>query len=161
MALTTRELDGFVGRRAVYTAPEEVGRAAIRYFARAVGDPCRLYVDAGYARRHGYEDVIAPPTFVCETNQYMPGEPDKDGYPGHSWGIEIEGTRMIRGGHEYEFHRPLYPSDVITATWTITDVYAKRGSSGRLTFLVSEARYTNQQDELIAVNRETLIFQEI
>ncbi len=161
MGSATGGVQGLVGRRAVYTAPEEVGRAAIRYFARAVGDPCRLYVDAEYARKHGYEDVIAPPTFVCETNQYMPGEPDADGYPGHSWGIEIEGTRMIRGGHEYEFHRPLYPTDVITATWTITDVYQKDGSSGRLTFLVSEARYTNQQDQLIAVNRETLIFQEI
>ena len=161
MALTTRDLGELVGRRAVYTAPDEVGRASIRYFAKAVGDPCPLYVDAEYARRHGYEDVVAPPTFVCETNQYMPGDPDADGYPGHTWGIEIEGTRMIRGGHEYEFHRPLYPSDVITATWTVTDVFSKEGSSGLLTFLVSEARYTNQQDELIAVNRETLIFQEI
>ena len=161
MSMVADGLVAMIGRRAVYTAPEEVGRAAIRYFARAIGDPCRLYVDAGYARAHGYEDVIAPPTFVCETNQYMPGEPDADGYPGHSWGIEIEGARMIRGGHEYEFHRPLYPSDVITATWTVVDVYAREGSSGRLTFLVSEARYTNQRDELIAVNRETLIFQEI
>lgn len=161
MALTTRDLGELIGRRAVYTAPDEVGRASIRYFARAIGDPCPLYVDAEYARRHGYEDVVAPPTFVCETNQYMPGDPDPDGYPGHSWGIDIEGTRMIRGGHEYEFHRPLYPSDVITATWTVTDVFSKEGSAGRLTFLVSEARYTNQQDELIAVNRETLIYQEI
>ena len=160
MALANDKLRSLIGRRAVYTAPEEVGKAAIRYFAKAVGDPCPLYVDAEYARAHGYEDVIAPPTFVCETNQYMPGDPDRDGYPGHSWGIDIEGTRMIRGGHEYEFRRPLYPSDVITATWTITDVYAKEGSAGRLTFLVSEARYTNQQGELIAVNRETLIFQE-
>ena len=161
MALTTRDLGELIGRRAVYTAPDEVGRASIRYFAKAIGDPCPLYVDAEYARRHGYEDVVAPPTFVCETNQYMPGDPDPDGYPGHSWGIDIEGTRMIRGGHEYEFHRPLYPSDVITATWTVTDVFSKEGSAGRLTFLVSEARYTNQQDELIAVNRETLIYQEI
>ena len=161
MAAVTDELRSLIGRRVVYTAPDEVGRAAIRYFAKAVGDPCPLYVDAEYARENGYEDVIAPPTFVCETNQYMPGDPDRDGYPGHSWGIDIEGTRMIRGGHEYEFHRPLYPSDLITATWTITDIYVKEGSAGRLVFVVSEACYTNQQDELIAVNRETLIFQEI
>ena len=161
MGLATDELRSLIGRRAVYTAPDEVGRAAIRYFAAAVGDSCPLYVDAEYARRHGYEDVIAPPTFVCETNQYMPGHPDRDGYPGHSWGIEIEGARMIRGGHEYEFHRPLYPSDVITADWTVTDVYEREGSTGRLAFLVSEARYTNQRGELIAVNRETLVFQEV
>ena len=60
MGSATGDVQGLVGRRAVYTAPEEVGRAAIRYFARAVGDPCRLYVDAEYARKHGYEDVIAP-----------------------------------------------------------------------------------------------------
>ena len=47
MGSATGDVQGLVGRRAVYTAPEEVGRAAIRYFARAVGDPCRLYVGRG------------------------------------------------------------------------------------------------------------------
>lgn len=40
--LLTDELRALVGRTAVYTAPEPLGRAALRYFATAVGDtnPC-------------------------------------------------------------------------------------------------------------------------
>lgn len=36
--LLTDELRALVGRTTVYTAPEPLGRAALRYFATAVGD---------------------------------------------------------------------------------------------------------------------------
>lgn len=159
--LLTPEIQSLVGSERVYVAPEEIGRAAIRYFALAIGDDNPLYTDIDTAHRAGYEDVIAPPTLVCETNQYMTGPPDPDGYVGHTWGIEVPGTRQIRGGHVYEFHRPLYPSDRITARWTILDVVEKQSSSGKaMLVLTSEARYENQEGALIAVNRETLIYQE-
>ncbi|MEV4898921.1 MaoC family dehydratase N-terminal domain-containing protein, partial [Nonomuraea sp. NPDC055795] len=66
-----------------YTAPEELGRAAIRYFAEAVGDANPLYTDDAYAREHGYDGVIAPPTLIFETNQFTGLPRDADGYCGH------------------------------------------------------------------------------
>ncbi|MBV8454056.1 MAG: MaoC family dehydratase N-terminal domain-containing protein, partial [Deltaproteobacteria bacterium] len=101
------ELRQWIGREFNYTAPEEIGRASIRYFALAIGDDNRLYFDPEYARAVGYTGVIAPPTFICETNQYAHRQPNADGYIGHSWDLPISGCRMIRGGHEYEFFQPV------------------------------------------------------
>src|SRR5690606_29500170 len=67
MSLLTDELKSWIGREAHYSAHEELGRASIRYFALALGDDDRLYVDDGYAREAGYPSLIAPPTLVCET----------------------------------------------------------------------------------------------
>lgn len=160
--LLTPELEALIGTEAVYPNEEPLGRASIRYFARAVGDDNPLYTDPIAAREAGYPDVIAPPTLVCETNQYIDRPRDEDGYIGHLWNIDVPGTRLIRGGNEYEFHQPVYPSDCISAHWRIADI-TERVSSDDLAmlFVVSEARYTNQHGELLAVNRETNIYQEL
>ena len=50
MGLLTEELRARIGEQAVYTAPEPVGRASIRYYALAVGDPNPLYSDASAAQ---------------------------------------------------------------------------------------------------------------
>lgn len=65
----TDELKSWIGREATYTAPEELGRASIRYFAMALGDDNPLFYDAAFARDTRHGGVIAPPTLVCETNQ--------------------------------------------------------------------------------------------
>lgn len=137
-----------------YTAPEELGRAAIRYFAQAVGDDNPLYTDDAYAREHGYDGVIAPPTLICETNQYTGLPRDEHGYPGHSWPQEYPGRRQVRGGNSYEFHQPVRPSDVITATWRVEKVEEKAGKI----FVTSRATYTNQHGELLAVNEEVVVW---
>ena len=159
MALLTDEVRAMVGREAVYTAPEELGRAAIRYFALAVGDRNRLYTDDEYARAAGYDGVIAPPTLICETNQYADRPRNADGYAGHEWGIELPGTRQVRGGNSYTFHQPVRPTDVVTATWRITDIREKENRQGQAMVVVpSTARYENQHGDLHTENEETLIF---
>lgn len=162
MSLPVDELRAMVGRTASYTAPEELGRAAIRMFALAVGDANPLYVDAAYARAWGYDDVVAPPTLICETNQYAGLAADPDGYAGHTWGIEIPGTRKVRGGNAYTFHRPVHPGDVVTAHWTLTDVAERRTSGGlRMVVVTSVATYTNQHGEDLVTNEETVIWTEL
>ncbi|WP_433346778.1 FAS1-like dehydratase domain-containing protein [Microtetraspora malaysiensis] len=152
--LLTDEIRAMVGQEAVYTAPEPLGRAALRYYALAVGDDNPLYRDSAYAASHGYRDVVAPPTLICETNQYAGLARDDDGYAGHSWRIDVPGARLVRGGNDYTFHQPVHPDDVITATWRIESVTEKAGKL----FVVSRAVYTNQHDELLATNEETLIY---
>ncbi len=160
--LLTDEIAAMVGRTARYTAPEPFGAAEFRYFAVAIGDHNPVYFDDHAARAAGYAGVTAPPTFVTETNQYMPGEVDDHGYGGHHWHIEVPNTRMIRGGHDYEFHQPLSVGDVLTVDWSILDVSERTSRGGaQLLRVLSEARYSNQHGNLLAVNRETLIFQEL
>ena len=159
MSLLTDEVRALVGRRKVYTAPEEFGAAAGRYFGIAIGDHNRLYSDAEYARAQGLRGVTAPPTLVCETNQYANLPIPPDGYAGHEWGIEIPGTRKVRGGNSYTFHRRLRPEDVVTAVWEITGVEGKTTRSGsEMVIVSSRARYTDQDGGLLAENEETIIF---
>jgi N-terminal half of MaoC dehydratase len=159
MSLLTEEIRGLVGTTKVYVAPEPVGAAAGRYFGLAIGDDNPLYSDPAYAREHGLDGVTAPLTLICETNQYAGLRRDREGYAGHRWGIEIPGTREVRGGNAYTFHRRIRPDDVITATWRIEDVAEKATSSGRPMLLVtSKASYTAADGELLAENEETIVF---
>ena len=159
-ALLTDEIRALIGLEVSFTAPEELGRAAIRYFAIAIGDESPLYVDDEYARAAGYPSVVAPPTLVCETNQYMSGRPSGDGYIGHQWALPLSGFRMIRGGNEYEFHRPVLPQHRITAQWRIVGIEEKLSGRGTpMLVVVSEVAYREQSGQLLATNRETTIYQ--
>lgn len=160
MSLLTEEIGALVGQEVTYEAPEELGRASIRYFAMATGDTNPLYYDEAFASGTRFKGIVAPPTLVCETNQYMTGEPRENGNLGHEWQIPVENARLLRGGNEYEFFEPVRPSDRLTVTWRIADIYEKEGQSGSLLFVISEARYWNQEGKLLAVNRETNIYQE-
>jgi acyl dehydratase len=155
--LLTDEVKEWIGREVSYTAPDEVGRSSIRYFAVSIGEDNPLYHDEEFARSNGYPSVIAPPTFVCETGQYMTGPRDAIG---HTWDLPVQGVRMIRGGNDYEFFRPLLPGDVITADWRIDDIKERTTSSGIPMLIVqSKATYSNQHGDLLATNLETLIYQ--
>jgi acyl dehydratase len=160
MALMTDELRAAIGRTVHYTAHEALGRAAIRYFALALGDPNPLYRDDDYARAAGHPSVVAPPTLVCETCQYADTPPGEDGYIGHEWDLPIDNVRLIRAGNEYEFTRPVLPGDEISVTWTIEDIeerHARRG--GTQLYVTSLAVYDNQDGERLATNRETIVLQ--
>jgi acyl dehydratase len=159
VSLLTAALRARIGETATYIAPEPLGRASIRYFALAVGDDNPLYTDAGFARAHGYRDVIAPPTLLAETNQYMTGRPDADGYLGHSWHLDVPDSRLVRGGNSYAFGRPAHPDDVVTATWRITDMTERTTSSGaEMLIVTSEAEYLGNDGDWLLRNTETLIY---
>jgi acyl dehydratase len=155
----TDELKAWIGREATYTAPEELGRASLRYFALALGDDNPIYSDSAFAAKSAHGDIIAPPTFVCETNQIINQPIDENGYIGHHWPLPLSSGRFIRGGNEYEMMQPVRPTDRVTVTWKIIDIYERTTRKlGTLVFVVSEARYANQRGELLAVNRETNIY---
>jgi acyl dehydratase len=160
MALFSEELKTWIGREAHYPAREELGRASIRYFALALGDDNPLYLDDGYAREAGYPSVIAPPTLICETCQYSHLPLNEEGYIGHDWMLPIRGCRLIRAGNEYEFMRAILPTDRISVTWTLEDIVERsRSGGGRQLFVRSVARYRDAAGELVAVNRETVVYQ--
>jgi acyl dehydratase len=160
MPMLTPEIEAFVGREATYTAPEELSRASIRYFALAIGGDARLYTDDAFARANGYPSAIAPPTLVCETSQFVRGTPDADGYVGHRWDLPLENVRVVRGGNEYEFHRPILPEDRVTARWRIASIEEKTSRRGSpMLVVISEVAYTDARGELLATNRETTIYQ--
>ena len=162
MSLLTPELEARIGEEVVYASLDELGRAAIRYFALAIGDDNPLYLDDRFAREHGHPSVIAPPTLVCETNQFVPGPRDRDGYLSQMFELDVPGTRQIRGGNEYEFFRPVLPSDRVTITWRLDDMAERTTSAGvEMLVVTSVATYANHDGELLARNSETIIYQAV
>jgi acyl dehydratase len=152
VSLLTDEVRGLVGRSRTYTAPEPLGRAAIRYFATATGDDNPAYLSGD----------VAPPTLVCETNQFTGLSRDANGYAGHGWDLHLPGTREVRGGNSYRFHQPVRPDDVVTARWQVTDVTERTTGSGQsMVIVTSLATYTNQDGDLLVENEETLIYVEV
>lgn len=160
MSTTLETLLPWIGRTVRYIAPEPIGAAAFRYFAIAIGDDNPLYRDRAAAHSAGYRDVIAPPTLICETNQYLHGRPDDDGYLGHQWDFPVPaGARQIRGGNSYELFQPVYPDDIITATWRVADITEKPSSKGgSMVIILSEVAFTNQRGEALATNTDTMIW---
>lgn len=150
MSLLTEELKSWIGREAHYPAREELGRASIRYFALALGDDNPLYVDG----------AVAPPTLICESCQYAHQPPNADGYIGHEWRLPVPNSRLVRVGNDYEFMRPVLPTDRISVTWTLESIVEKPSSRGGTQLFVSSvARYRDAQGEVVAVNRETIVYQ--
>lgn len=158
MSLLTPELRARIGETRVYTAPEPLSRAAIRYYACAVGDGNPIYTDEVAARAAGWPGLVAPPTLLTDTNQYMRGERDEDGFLGHSWHLDVPGTRVVRGGNDYRFQRPARPDDIVTVTWQLTDIAERHRSDGRSMLVVlSSARIVAADGEPILTNLETIL----
>lgn len=162
MSLLTDELKAWIGKEVHYPAREELSRASIRYFALALGDSNPLYVDDEYARLAGYPSAIAPPTFVVDTCQYAHQAPAENGYFAHEWDLPVSGLRTVRAGNEYEFFRPILPSDRVSVTWKLEDIVEKQSSrGGTQLFIISVASHFDEAGSLIAVNRETQVLQPI
>ena len=158
MPLLTPELEAKVGVVVTYDAPEPFGPAAARYFATAIGDHNPLYIDLAYARGLGLRDVAIPPTLVTETNQYTNLPISADGNTGHDWGLDVPGTRQVRGGNLYRFHRRIQADDVVTVRYELTGIEEKTTRAGAEMLVFSTTMtVVNQRNELLLENDETVI----
>lgn len=142
-----------------------VGLVVKREFQRwaaAVNDRNPVYFDADFARACGYADVIAPPLYV----QYVTlpvvdlDELRPDGTPGGPSSGEVPLPRCPRrmaGGAQLSFYEPLYDGMSVSAVRTITGVEEKRGRTGPFVLVSTETVYTDQDDTVVAVVRDSMI----
>ena len=148
------KLRATIGMETVFQSPDEFGRSSFRQYALAIGDFNPLYTDRDFARSHGLPDVMAPPTLICDTWQFVEGDFDEEG---RQLALKDDlGLGGLRAGNSYEFFQPVHPGDIVTAKRKTKDVYEKTGRSGRLLFWDFETSYFNQRDELLATNVETM-----
>jgi acyl dehydratase len=118
---------------------EELGQisaTAIRRYAAAVGDPNPLYSDAAYARSLGHPDVLAPPNFVAAVINWGPGAPyerlREDGTEAdtHLPGVPAAGVRVMGGGEEMTFLRPVVAGTTLTRRTVLSEVSERESSQG-------------------------------
>ncbi len=119
-----------------------IERGKIREFARAIKDEDPLYFDEDRARREA-GGIMPPVTFLQTLSHWDDGRGRLK--------LPFDLKRVLHGEQEYEFLKPIYAGDALTAVSRIVDIYEKPGRrGGTMTFAVTETEYKNQRGELVA-----------
>jgi acyl dehydratase len=98
------------------TDPYDVSRAKIREFARAVQSDNPLHYDVSAARRRGFGDLVAPPTFpallTIEAGHQALLDP----------GLGLDYGRSVHGSQRFDYRRPVVAGDVLRVVLSVTDI---------------------------------------
>ncbi len=155
-SLITEEARAMIGKEGE-PITGEVYEKEIRRFCYAAGDLNPIYLDEEATKRSKYGGVVAPPMFydIPTVQEFPLDELKEDGMPKSVLNLPIKVTRAMAGGKEVEFFKPMRPGDKITQKGKIVDIYEKKGASGPLVFTIYENRFTNQDGELVVVEKLT------
>ena len=101
----------------------------------------------------------APPMFMFGAlRPLVPmDELGPDGIPPDSFLPELPLKRVMAGGTEMQFHRPVKPGDKLVATRSLHDLYEKQGKTGPLIFAVYNLSVENEDGELVMEEKQTRI----
>ncbi len=145
----------------------DVEKGAIRKFADAVDDQNPLYWDEEHTRNSRYGSMIAPPGFFGWPTKWARGStfplsPEAAGLAEATVNpraalAKAGYGRVLDGGMEYEFFRPIRAGDTLTVSSVIKDIIERKGRTGKMAFLITETTYTNQSGDLVAKARGTSI----
>lgn len=133
----------------------EVERGAIKRYADAIDDANPLYYDVEYARKGGYRDIVAPLGFygwpvkgkgAIESLEKIVDLFAQEGYPG-----------ILDGGMEIEPFLPVCAGDILAAYAKVVDLYERSGKTGSMLFFILETSYLNQNGDMAAKTRITII----
>lgn len=129
----------------------DVERGKIAEFARATaaGDP--VHRDAGEARARGHADVLATATHVVVAGHQR----DQAGFVAR---LGLTLSRVVVGGVEWAYERPLVAGDHVTGTRRVVDDQVREGrSGGSMRFVTLETEYVDAAGKVAVRMRETLI----
>jgi len=129
------------------TASYLVGREKIREFAKAVfsNDPSNLDLEA--AKKHGYRDLIAPPTFavVIQERSLTQVISDKE--------AALDFSRVVHGDQRFIHVRPIVAGDELTSELKVASVKQLAGNS-----MVSfETQIFDSNQDLVCTAISTLV----
>ncbi len=128
--LVSREL---IGRQSDEVLVE-IERGAIRKYAEAVGDTSEACL----------RGELAPPTFPTTIRIPIPG-------------VTYDLARVLHGGQEYRFERPIRAGDRLRCRTRLQDVYQREGRLGAMTFLIIELEGRGENGEPVFTGRSTVI----
>lgn len=159
LAERCEQLRALVGRSGPTTHGRVERRDCVR-FALAVDDPDPVYRDDDAARAAGYPAAIAPPLFVSSVQEWGAGLPSRElrhdgtGSERTGW-LPLDGLRLMGGGQDLEFHRPVVTGTGVTITTRLDDVQLKHGRSGPLIVMTLTTVYRDEDGEPLVTCRET------
>ena len=137
----------YVGRVFGPTAPYEVSRVKIADFANAIGEPSELCRDREAARKAGYPDVIAPPTFAIVISMASTAQVSSEP------GLGLDYSMVVHGEQSFSYARPLHAGDVVVATSTIESIRAMGG----MTMMVTSTDISTADGEHVCTAKSTIV----
>ncbi|MGH2727197.1 MAG: MaoC family dehydratase N-terminal domain-containing protein [Actinomycetota bacterium] len=136
-----------IGKEYPASSPYEVGREKIRDFATAIGDFNPIYHDEAAAKAAGFDDIIAPPTFLTtlgfKFGPQIVGDPD----------LGLNYAMVVHGEQEFELLRPVKPGDLLVGKPKISNIAAR----GKNEFLTYEASVETTSGEKVGIARSVIV----
>jgi len=137
----------------------EVEKGAIKKFGDAVGDRNPLYWDEEYARNSRFGAIVAPPGFFGWPTRWQGAMPFFSALREEMINIISKAgfDRVLDGGIEYDFYHPVRAGDTLSALPKVKDVVERETKTGKMVFSAMEITYTNQNGDVVAKARQTMI----
>jgi hypothetical protein len=127
----------------------QIERSRLKFFAKAIGENCSVYLHEVAARDAGYPDLPAPPTFL------FAGEMDAGSIDNLLALLEVPIGKILHGEQSFVYHKPVCVGDIITFKSRIADIFEKK--NGALEFIVKSAEAYSQENELVAELRSVIV----
>ena len=116
-------------------------------------------IAAGHRQEKFLAGDIAPPMFHIALfwNVVEMGQLSSDGVSIDSLLPEFPLKRAMAGGWKIDYHRPIYPGDVLVAKRTLTAIFEKKGSQGPLIFYEITTKVESESGETTLTEKITRI----
>ena len=138
----------------------EVTTTSVRAFARGVGYTDPVYFDIEAAKKAGYRNLPAPPSYLG-TAVFIPGKSDDtfSGPPGSFPDVKHGLTGLLDGGTETEYFDTICAGDILTGIGRLAALDVKESKNlGKMLVMSSEMIMKNQQGKVVAIQRGQAIF---
>ena len=127
--------------------PFRVSREKIREFANALGERNPVCHSVEAAKAAGYQDLVAPPTFLTslqlfELERFL-SSPDV--------GLDI--SQILHGEQGFDLHRPVIAGDALVSETSIEDKRERGGA----TFYSLATEVKDANGELVASLSSTIV----
>ncbi len=163
--LTTGVLS-YIGRESPDVPwPEPLDRSTLRRYVQATHDTNPLFSDEAFARESRYGGLTAPPFYLARGFPPRLGEPPTDyneptvvDEDPSSTRVIIPGCpRLMNGGFQIEWFRPVRLGDLLYARTRVANIEQKRGRTGPFVVVTTQRILRNQESEVVAVATQTTI----
>jgi acyl dehydratase len=138
----------------------EVTTTSVRMFARGVGYTDPVYFDVDAARKAGYRNLPAPPTYLG-TPVFIPGK-SSDTFSGPIEGgprLQHGLPGLLDGGTETEYFDTICAGDTLTVVSRLAALDVRESRSlGKMLITTNETTYSNQDGRVVAIQRGQAIF---
>ena len=126
----------------------QIDKWLIKLFTDAVGDSNPIYTDEESAKKTRFGGTIVPPGLFNAA--LMRNEQTELPFP-------IPMQRLLDGGGDFEFLKPIRVGDVLTAVTKLASINEREGRVGKMAFLTLETTWKNQRNEVVVVGRAVRI----